>query len=910
MAQIGSLSVKLGLVTLDWDKATDKAKAQAKDLEAAFNKLGGGLKTLSQHFKDFGALGGAIGLAALYSETKALTDEVDDLSKSYGLSTSQILLFRGALRDAGGEADSASKIISTLFSKIDDAKAGNDAAIGQFEKLGITFQDLKKMTPYDAIVRVADGFKNITDQFEKTKAIKEFFGKGGIGLSMDAISDALHKSTSEFDSYAASIKTVGQVSDAVKANMENLKIAFAEVIAPFATSGVVSIKQFELILKGLGSAALVMGISSVAAQIMNVVAAIRAATAAGAAFNMMAGGFTPIGIILKAVGVGAAIGAFLYVSADKTSNTQMPSTAGTEGSSEIANAPAEAAAARAAAMPLPERGVSADAANAARAGFAANDPRIVGSGVSKEAASKQLALTLTKQLMDIDSARAKINLDIEGKDELINQLAIIQLDTKEKTLQIESKLAQELESMRESGSQAMKDATIAAAAAEKQRVIQQGANAAAMAREQDRLAQKKRAFDSEAEYLRSLGTLGADNEQETAGQLREAADARVHAQLAFTNQIKDAERLNSLASERLQYETSIADKLPEERAGLMLEYDLEAKINDFKRQALQMGLSKTQTDAYAALIRDTGKAANDVAKTAAQVGLNAQVKDAVRLNDLSNARLQYEGTLLNLSTDQRNVLMAEYDLEAKILDYKRQAKALGTPQADVDSAAAAMRATGVATASITKQNRDAQRTFSAGWDKAFNDYADTASNAALRGEDAFKSMTDTFGAAIDQFVETGTVAWDKLIENMIKGMLKAEMQRQATQLFSMGLNFLMGSFGGSPIPMQPGGGYAAGGDPPVGVPSLVGENGPEIFVPKVAGTVLPNGFLKKTAGAPAPTLSMSDAGNDSPTINYNGPYIAHLSAIDTQSGVQFLAKNKQAVWATYQSANRSVPMSR
>jgi hypothetical protein len=37
-----------------------------------------------------------------------------------------------------------------------------------------------------------------------------------------------------------------------------------------------------------------------------------------------------------------------------------------------------------------------------------------------------------------------------------------------------------------------------------------------------------------------------------------------------------------------------------------------------------------------------------------------------------------------------------------------------------------------------------------------------------------------------------------------------------------------------------GGFFADGGDPPVGVPSIVGERGPEIFVPKTAGTVIPN----------------------------------------------------------------------
>jgi hypothetical protein len=47
-----------------------------------------------------------------------------------------------------------------------------------------------------------------------------------------------------------------------------------------------------------------------------------------------------------------------------------------------------------------------------------------------------------------------------------------------------------------------------------------------------------------------------------------------------------------------------------------------------------------------------------------------------------------------------------------------------------------------------------------------------------------------------------------------------------------------------------------------------------------------------------------------PSIVYNGPYIANMSAIDTQSSLQFLAKNKQGVWAANQSAQRSLPQSR
>ena len=38
--------------------------------------------------------------------------------------------------------------------------------------------------------------------------------------------------------------------------------------------------------------------------------------------------------------------------------------------------------------------------------------------------------------------------------------------------------------------------------------------------------------------------------------------------------------------------------------------------------------------------------------------------------------------------------------------------------------------------------------------------------------------------------------------------------------------------------------FADGGSPPVGVPSIVGERGPEIFVPRSAGAIIPNHMIK------------------------------------------------------------------
>jgi len=93
-----------------------------------------------------------------------------------------------------------------------------------------------------------------------------------------------------------------------------------------------------------------------------------------------------------------------------------------------------------------------------------------------------------------------------------------------------------------------------------------------------------------------------------------------------------------------------------------------------------------------------------------------------------------------------------------------------------------------------------------------------------------------------------------------------------------------------------GGAMASGGPVEGNTSYLVGENGPELFMPSRSGSIIPNNKLSDMGGGQ--------------TVNYNGPYIANMSAIDTQSATQFLAKNKQTIYAVNQSASRSIPTSR
>lgn len=197
-------------------------------------------------------------------------------------------------------------------------------------------------------------------------------------------------------------------------------------------------------------------------------------------------------------------------------------------------------------------------------------------------------------------------------------------------------------------------------------------------------------------------------------------------------------------------------------------------------------------------------------------------------------------------------------------------------------------------------------TFGQGFFVAMIQSAQNATTAFEYGQQAFQTMMGNMSSALNQFVQTGKISFKDLAKSIIQDLISIQLRAQATALFS---RIISGMFTGPAI--GPGmasealpAGFnqylatrATGGPVSGNSPYLVGERGPELFVPNRSGTIVP-------------TNQLVGAMSSGQTINYNGPFIQQMSAIDTQSGIQFLAQNKQAVWAANQSAQRSLPMSR
>ncbi len=299
-------------------------------------------------------------------------------------------------------------------------------------------------------------------------------------------------------------------------------------------------------------------------------------------------------------------------------------------------------------------------------------------------------------------------------------------------------------------------------------------------------------------------------------------------------------------------------------------------------------------------------------ETMYQKGMASQM-ERVRLADI---QLDREKAMMELAFQGRNMRGEELQYQQELLEieYRRRdniEKINADEKLDREGREYALRRENELAAKaveLAKQRLElTQQTRGGSLTEGFFDAMQRAARSAAtefeRGQQAFESMVGNMENALTNFVRTGKLSFKDLarsiIQDMIAIQLRAQMLGLVNMLFRSISPFAVGGVRG-PDNIDVGGGWnpasANGGPVEGGKIGLVGERGPELFVPRTSGTIIPNHQLAGMLGGGG--------------VTYNGPYIANMSAIDTQSGIQFLAKNKQAVWAANQSAQRSMPVSR
>jgi hypothetical protein len=123
----------------------------------------------------------------------------------------------------------------------------------------------------------------------------------------------------------------------------------------------------------------------------------------------------------------------------------------------------------------------------------------------------------------------------------------------------------------------------------------------------------------------------------------------------------------------------------------------------------------------------------------------------------------------------------------------------------------------------------------------------------IEGTNALKKQKDEADELKDKFAEIGDTIGSQISDALVGAIngtkslgeaAKNILNDLANSLLRMGINTLLKSTGFGIFSNLPG--FANGGRPPVGRPSIVGERGPEIFVPTTAGTIIPNNKMGGT----------------------------------------------------------------
>lgn len=958
MAVIGSLSVKLGLVTVEWDQATAKAKAQAKDLQKTMNELSGEVQTLYGHWKTLGGslTAGALGLAALTTSTLEFANSVKDLAQGFDLSIAKTLQFRDAIQGAGGKAEGAEKILSTLFGKISEAQQGNESSIAMFEKLGISFQELATMKPDEALNRVYAALAKIGNTYERTKAIKDLLGKQGIGQDVKEVADKLQQSTAAYQKHEESIAKLAMVSDNLKHTLDNLKIAFADMIAPLARDGVISIEKFKAAMIAISAASVIAGLFKLYEVTKKIVDVWKSGAKVSIAMQAIAG---PKGLAMIAAATAAYLAAIevFDLEAENADRT----------ASGIVGA-----------LPGQEAPQTDDDAKKA-ADMAAN---------RRELAAGNARIATARTLIGLDHQQATLKEQMLLGDKTALERSAVELERKAEIARLAGQMAQSLN--KENLSAAQKSIIQGEYNVGVEKANQKAKDSLSLIDAQSKLEQ--RALDRKAAFNKdSLKITG----QEAQLAMQMVIGER------FANELQQATLTAS--KEKLQVETQLADSLAKEgqseKQRQMARLDAERQLKEIEQRRLSavavatekreqeyrvlefiklVGVQMLTTEKLRQQVRMDSLKVGQYESAIAQSTLEASIAEAeVRRNlretlaqqgksevEKLQAQAKAENDIAVIREKAKNdtdYLIAARDKELQSLKLKlaiqRDTFEYDFQELELQSEASKMSAVQVANAKeelalarklndIAAQRVNARQTmgkgvlldeeikrlneledgerklsearkkyaaleeerrqsFNYGWQQAFKKYQQDAEDYSKLGGDAFGVVINGMSSEIDRFAKGSETSFERMTASILQDITLMIAKFYMMQMVMMTLKAMgfSGGFGGvslgSGIQMSGGIGStpmaASGGE--IDRPTIVGENGPELFVPGRRGTVIPNIQAGQYSGGGASTV-------------YNGPYIANMNAIDTQSGIQFLSKNKSTIWAANQSAQRGLPMSK
>ena len=195
-------------------------------------------------------------------------DAVDKLSKSTGISTDGLQVFGLAAQKAGVDQVALSGAFGRMSKRLAEASQGFGEALPALERLGLSAQDLMKLSPEDQFLKIGEAIGGLATQGEQAAAAFKIFSDQGLRLvplfaDINAQTEAARAELEKFGGILSSQQISGTV--ALKDNLTDVSQIFSNIVnqvtanlAPAISAAAEAFKEF---ISSAGGANIGKGIS-------------------------------------------------------------------------------------------------------------------------------------------------------------------------------------------------------------------------------------------------------------------------------------------------------------------------------------------------------------------------------------------------------------------------------------------------------------------------------------------------------------------------------------------------------------------------------------------------------------------------------------------------------------------------
>jgi len=305
MATVDIYKIK---VQVSGDQNINNVRKNVNKLENSLNSAG---KALLAFAATATAAFVGVGVSAF-----RMADALADSANGLGITTKALFLASNAAEQSGGKFEDGAKLMGKFALALDMVAKGSEDMQDDFAKLGVTLDDVARLTDEELFQKTVDGLDAMKDGSEKTAVSMKIMGKSARDIDFDTFNEKLKEGGKEAEEAARLIDKAGTAADVLEDLFRKLQITALDVFEPFIdqiNATEISMDQMGETIARIGGvlAAIVsVGVMAGLAQMVLTFAALGAtiAVVVGGLTTMYA--LTGVGLIVVAAAGVAGVAAY------------------------------------------------------------------------------------------------------------------------------------------------------------------------------------------------------------------------------------------------------------------------------------------------------------------------------------------------------------------------------------------------------------------------------------------------------------------------------------------------------------------------------------------------------------------------------------------------------------------------